>query len=205
MENVEFKKVAEITTEQKDLEQTPGQITNIETVENVPEKPKKRGRPRKTTPQDQGYEDKEPAKKKRGRPKGSTNKKKEEKKEEPEKFDPDAELEKIRKDFDLAAPEGEKVIKVEAEEIPTHEQIQLINGYMLLIVCDVFFPFVISYFMKSRLQKAGKQKKDLKLTREEKKELEPLADAAAKEISLNMSATQTFALTMLFMYADKVE
>lgn len=59
--------------------------------------------------------------------------------------------------------------------------------------------------MKSRLQKAGKQKKDLKLTREEKKELEPLADAAAKEISLNMSATQTFALTMLFMYADKVD
>jgi len=205
MKNLEFKKVAEITTEQNDQEQTPGQITNIETVENVPEKPKKRGRPRKTTPQDQGSEDKEPVKKKRGRPKGSTNKKKEEKKEEPEKFDPDAELEKIRKDFDLAAPEGEKVIRVDAEEIPTHEQIQLINGYMLLIVCDVFFPFVISYFMKSRLQKAGKQKKDLKLTREEKKELEPLADAAAKEISLNMSATQTFALTMLFMYADKVD
>jgi hypothetical protein len=205
MKNLEFKKVAEITTEQNDQEQTPGQITNIETVENVPEKPKKRGRPRKTTPQDQGSEDKEPVKKKRGRPKGSTNKKKEEKKQEPEKFDPDAELEKIRKDFDLAAPEGEKVIRVEAEEIPTQEQIQLINGYMLLIVCDVFFPFVISYFMKSRLQKAGKQKKDLKLTREEKKELEPLADAAAKEISLNMSATQTFALTMLFMYADKVD
>jgi len=205
MKNLEFKKVAEITTEQNDQEQTPGQITNIETVENVPEKPKKPGRPRKTTPQDQGSEDKEPVKKKRGRPKGSTNKKKEEKKQEPEKFDPDAELEKIRKDFDLAAPEGEKVIRVEAEEIPTQEQIQLINGYMLLIVCDVFFPFVISYFMKSRLQKAGKQKKDLKLTREEKKELEPLADAAAKEISLNMSATQTFALTMLFMYADKVD
>lgn len=141
--------------------------------------------------------------KKRGRPKGTV-KKTVKKTDELKPFDPDAELEEIRKQFESAPVEDMQVIVNSAEPI-TKEQIQLINGYMLLIMCDVIFPFVIGYIFKKRLLNSGKQRKDLKLTPAEKKELEPLADAAAREISLNMSATQTFAVTMLFVYADKID
>ncbi len=199
---LEFKKVSQ-DLEIPEVEKIDSGIQNVQEIEPVVQEKKKRGRPKKVI-ENSGVENpKKEAPKKRGRPKGSTKNKT--KPEEKKEFNPDEELEAIRKQFDLAESEESKIIKVEAETVPTKEQICLINGYTLLIVCDVFFPFVISYFMKGRLKKNNKTKKDLKLTATEKKELEPLADAAAKEISLSMSATQTFALTMLFMYADKVD
>ena len=169
-----------------------------------------------------GSEDKPQEKKKRGRPKmteeqkAEAKKKREEaKKAKEEKKDPDAseeieaELDKLRNKnlelHDKQGKDGKTTITVDKDVNVRKEHLQFINGYMLLIVCDVFFPFIISKMFKKTMEANGKTRTDLKMTAEERKEFEPLADAAAKELSLNLSPTQTFVFAMAFVYADKID
>jgi hypothetical protein len=66
--------------------------------------------------------------------------------------------------------------------LPTQEEAPkrvLITGYMLLLVCDALIPNLIVMGLK-RFKKVTIEAKKLKLTNDERKELEPLADEVAK-------------------------
>jgi len=118
----------------------------------------------------------------------------------------DAELDALRNEHNnLSEKNSQATIVVDNSTVVDKAKTAFLNGYLLLIVCDVFFPMAISYLFKKSLEKNGKTRKDLKLTVKDKEELMPLADAAAKELSLTMSAVQTFALAMCFVYASKVD
>lgn len=81
----------------------------------------------------------------------------------------------------------------------------LINGSMLLMCIDFIAPGVILWFLKFvdpkyKQIKAAK----IKLTKEEKKDLEPLADAVAKQLLLNISPMAAFTILITFAYGSKI-
>jgi|688.fasta_scaffold27357_14 hypothetical protein len=77
----------------------------------------------------------------------------------------------------------------------------LLNGYLVLLICDAFLPLIVTKIAKA----AGKNitTKQLKLTSTEKKELEPLADAAAAALLPNLSPTNQFLLALSAVYLSK--
>lgn len=130
------------------------------------------------TPIEQPTEDKP---KRRGRPKKS------EKSNDPEKTafkkpeNPNDMFEAIRKEV----AENEKVISnSETGSIPEgvvssplHETAKnVIDGYVLLTICDTFFPFLLKMFFK----KAKHLKDtDIRMSKEQKEHLQPIADEVA--------------------------
>lgn len=85
---------------------------------------------------------------------------------------------------------------------PTPES-NLLNGYLILLICDAFLPLVVIRIARARGNK-GITSKQLKLTPAEKKELEPLADAAAAQLLPSMSPVTQFLLAMTSVYITKV-
>lgn len=114
--------------------------------------------------------------------------------------DPDEELRKINEQF-KDVKTGETVVTSSNPIEPA--KVSMISGYMLLLVCDLFFPMVLMMLFKGQLK--GKTKADLKLTKDERKELEPIANECAKELSVSMSATQIFVVSMFLTYASKLD
>jgi len=141
------------------IEQVNVQTPLVETQQQPnEEKPKKRGRPKKSEkPNDQ---DKTAFKK-------------------PE--NPNDMFEAIRREVS----ENEKVIQnsetgAMPEGMPTsplHETAKnVIDGYVLLTICDTFFPFLLKMFFK----KAKHLKDtDIRMSREQKEHLQPIADEVA--------------------------
>ena len=81
----------------------------------------------------------------------------------------------------------------------------LINGAMLLMCIDFIAPGVILWLLKFvdpkyKQIKAAK----IKLTKDEKKDLEPLADAVAKQLLLNISPMAAFTILITFAYGSKI-
>lgn len=151
--------------ETQPLEFAPIEQANIQTPspelkpqEVVEEKPKKRGRPKKS-----------------------------EKVNDPEKTafkkpeNPNDMFEAIRKEV----AENEKVISnsetgaiSESTVVsPLHETAKnVIDGYVLLTICDTFFPFLLKMFFK----KAKHLKDtDIRMSKEQKEHLQPIADEVA--------------------------
>jgi hypothetical protein len=95
-------------------------------------------------------------------------------------------------------------------EIPNDQQQQqqqvdiakYVSGGLLLIMIDSIIPTVITIFYPKL--KDLKDKKAIRLTKEEREELKPLADEAIKSLSLQMTPLEGFLLTLSFMYAGKV-
>jgi hypothetical protein len=80
-----------------------------------------------------------------------------------------------------------------------------ITGDMLLAVVDTIAPIIAVIGLK--VVTKGKKKVKInvfRLTEDERKILEPSADAAAAEILGNLSPTQLFIFTLLSIYAGKV-
>ena len=79
---------------------------------------------------------------------------------------------------------------------------EYISGYVLLMICDFVFPFGISVFF-TRVLKRKIDADKLQLTGKEFSKLEPLADAAARQISVQVSPLSAFALALASVYGGK--
>lgn len=79
---------------------------------------------------------------------------------------------------------------------------EYISGYVLLMICDFIFPFGISVFF-TRVLKRKIDADKLQLTGKEFSKLEPLADAAARQISVQISPLSAFALALASVYGGK--
>lgn len=117
----------------------------------------------------------------------------------------DDDIAKLRAEHNQLSSGATQTVTVDNSTSVDKAKTAWLNGYLLLIVCDVFFPMAISFLFKKTMAENGKTRKHLKLSQKDKDEMMPLADAAAKELALTMSATQTFAIAMTFMYISKVD
>jgi hypothetical protein len=146
-------------------------------------------------------------KKTRGRPKKSENET-EIKTEKTEKVKIDSEkgksdLKSFLNDFKTETPTSQQPT---SEGIVNNPSVTpVISGYMLLLICDFVFPSVIVLVI-GKLSKNLKKKivaKNLKLTKEEKKELEPLANEAVKYMFSDMHPLTAFAVSLGSIYIGK--
>lgn len=156
-------------------------------------------------------EQKEPEKKKsRGRPKKENNEikaentettKKEPKKNDSEKGEKD--LKSFLSDFKTETANPTQPTSENITQNPTITPV--ISGYMLLLICDFVFPSLIVLIV-SKASKNLKKKitaKNLKLTKEEKKELEPLSNEAVKYMFSEMHPLTAFAVSLGSVYIGK--
>lgn len=79
---------------------------------------------------------------------------------------------------------------------------EYISGYILLVICDFVFPMGISLILR-KFAKKDISAEQLQLTGRELNKLEPLADAAAKQLSVQLSPLAAFGMTMAAIYGGK--
>jgi maleate cis-trans isomerase len=74
---------------------------------------------------------------------------------------------------------------------------------MLLIICDAFIPTMVSKIIAKR---TGKKASVKKLSKEQLKEMQPLADAAAKKMFANVSEVPAFFIAYgCIMLSNQIE
>ena len=149
----------------------------------------------------------EPKKKRgRGRPKGSTKKKKEEakKKETPPSggglFD---EIESLAAEYEDTPP---------SEELPRDDIenfAELVNGSMLMIVTDAYIPGLLLGLISAFYKKRKGKKLDIKLssirmTDEQRKDIEPIADEAAKHVLRGVSPLGLYIICTGGIYLNNI-
>ena len=80
-----------------------------------------------------------------------------------------------------------------------------IEGYILLTIIDVVYPFTLSW-LNNLLDKKGKRisATDLQLAQKDFDKLEPLADQAADYLAININPVAGFFLVATFMYANNL-
>lgn len=79
----------------------------------------------------------------------------------------------------------------------------VIEGYILLLLVDIVFPFALSMIVRI-VAKKDVQMVDIQLDDKAMKRLEPLADACAKQLSVNMSPITGFFIVSALLYAQNV-
>ena len=120
--------------------------------------------------------------KKRGRKKGIPNKK------NPEK--PDSEFDFFEEAKKAASQKASETITETKPAIEVvSEQPSLVTGYMLLVICDAVIPKIVGSFIAKR---TGKKAAVKKMDKEQIKEMQPLADAAAKKMFSGVSEVPAF-------------
>jgi hypothetical protein len=141
--------------------------------------------------------------KKRGRKKGSTKEvlqaKKQEGIQEPKPS--------VKQDIDLSQyGQVETPINTNAPlEDPTQAQVDIskyISGALLLMMIDFLLPTLFT-FVYPKLKRL-KDKKKLKMTKDERKELEPIADECIKQVAMKLAPMEAMALMLLFVYGGKI-
>jgi hypothetical protein len=152
------------------------------------------------TPPAQIIEPNEPPKKKRGRPKKSEQPAIEEIKQ-PQ--NPGSLFEQIKKEVE----ENEKVVQnVNGAPVqsPIHEAAsKVVDGYMLLTICDTFFPMIIKAFFKKA---KGIKDSDIRLSKEQKEHMTPIADDVATGLlSFLDPVTLFFILTGALYFQNTTE
>lgn len=180
-EGVKFEPFAEENIEQ----QAPSPETGAEKASSEPQK--------------------QPVKRGRGRPKGSTTKKQQTSKNEP-KNEPqpkkqlsiEDELKNLSENY--AAPSSEILPPSDGGNNDNSRNEVYISGAILLVLCDVVFPRGITLVFGGNAETRRK----MKLTAEEKRELTPLADEAAKELLSGLTPVQQFLIAMGAVYAGKL-
>jgi len=76
----------------------------------------------------------------------------------------------------------------------------IISGYMMLLIIDLVFPNVL-IFAYNRIKGTNLSATDLMLSSDQKSELEPLADEAAKSLSMEVNPMTLFLISMGTFYA----
>lgn len=167
----------------------------IQEEENQPTAP--------TEPEKPAEEPQEP-KKGRGRPKGTTKKDKSEAAPEVGEQKKKADnIDDYLKEFEKTTPTQDQTAAQtapEGQKIP--EATVVINGYMVLVIADFIIPSLISIALPMFSGYSIDTKK-LKLDKQERAELKPFADEAAKSLVLNMSPLQLFLICLGSMYTEK--
>jgi hypothetical protein len=77
-----------------------------------------------------------------------------------------------------------------------------ISGALLLMMIDFLLPTLFT-FVYPKLKRL-KDKKKLKMTKDERKELEPIADECIKQVAMKLSPMEAMALMLLFVYGGKI-
>ena len=111
--------------------------------------------------------------------------------------------ERIENEHQSQIQEKEKVEIDKNEEVLREANAQLINGGMLLAVCDFFFPmlfkFIHKHFLKNKYTHLVKTK-DVILTPDQVEQLEPISDAAAQIIFAKVHPIVLFVIAMGMSY-----
>jgi len=85
---------------------------------------------------------------------------------------------------------------------------QYISGALALVLIDLFFPAALVFgynkFYATKYDKEPLKAGDLKLSAKEQKELEPLADAAIKEMMIELSPTKALIIALSVIYGGKM-
>lgn len=106
------------------------------------------------------------------------------------------ELDAMRAGYE-AEPQAQPDAATGAEAAPDAAPGPIMSGYLLLVAIDGFAPAIIRFFFR-------RDTSALKLTEGEMKRLEPLADAAAKQLFANVSPAEMFAISIAGVYAAKI-
>ena len=139
--------------------------------------------------------------KKRGRKKGSTKEFLQAKKQAP------VQGAKPKQDIDLSqygqieAPQSTTT----DNEAPAQNQVDIskyISGALLLMMIDFLLPILFT-FVYPKLKRL-KDKKKLKMTKDERKELEPIADECIKQVAMKLAPLEAMGLMLLFVYGGKI-
>ena len=140
-------------------------------------------------------------KKGRGRPKGSTKDKSAAASAgEVPPTDKSESIDDYLKDFKTAPQEAAQTAPAPEQKLP--EATVILNGYMVLVIADFVIPSIISIALPM-FSGYTIDTKRLKLDKDEKRELKPFADEAAKSLVLNMSPLQLFLICLGAMYTEK--
>ena len=138
----------------------------------------------------------------RGRPKGTTKKaprsKPLEAKESAPKLSLDDELKKMASEY-VDEPSAAKTESPETAEDSPSKGVY-ISGAILLTICDALIPRSITFVLGGGAERA----KGMKLDKQERAELIPIADEAAKELMQNITPLQQFFLAMSAIYISKL-
>ena len=141
----------------------------------------------------------EQPKKKRGRPKKSEQVKQE---EIPQAKNPSSLFEEIKKEVE----ENEKILGENQQPIesPIHQAAsKVVDGYMLLTICDTFFPMIIKAFFKKA---KGLKDSQIRLSKEQKEHMTPIADDVATGLlSFLDPVTLFFILTGALYFQNTTE
>jgi hypothetical protein len=146
----------------------------------------------------------------RGRPKGSkTGAKKAPEGNEPE-LNFEDEIQALKNNAKkVQAPEASgaaAAVDVEAPE-DVSPMANVVTGYMLLILCDAVIPSALCMLMNNARKKKGKkplESTNLKLSKREREDLEPIADEVAKIILKGVDPVILFFGMMGAMYYSKI-
>jgi hypothetical protein len=138
--------------------------------------------------------------KKRGRKKGSTKEVLQAKKQAP------VQSAKPKQDIDLSqygqieTPQSTTTeIEAPAQQVDISKYI---SGALLLMMIDFLLP-VLFTFVYPKLKRL-KDKKKLKMTKDERKELEPIADECIKQVAMKLAPMEAMGLMLLFVYGGKI-
>jgi hypothetical protein len=77
-----------------------------------------------------------------------------------------------------------------------------ISGALLLMMIDFLLPTAFT-FVYPKLKRL-KDKRKLKMTKDERKELEPIADECIKQVAMKLAPMEAMALMLLFVYGGKI-
>ena len=141
--------------------------------------------------------------KKRGRKKGSTKEVLQAKKQE----DVSTAKPNVKQDIDLSqygqveAPAGPTDPNAPSDN-PYVDISKYISGALLLMMIDFLLPTLFT-FVYPKLKRL-KDKKKLKMTKDERKELEPIADECIKQVAMKLAPMEAMALMLLFVYGGKI-
>lgn len=142
--------------------------------------------------------------KKRGRKKGSTKEVLQAKKQEVvQTAKPN-----VKQDIDLSqygqveAPNGQNDPNAPGENPNNVDISKYISGALLLMMIDFLLPTLFT-FVYPKLKRL-KDKKKLKMTKDERKELEPIADECIKQVAMKLAPMEAMALMLLFVYGGKI-
>lgn len=185
--------IDELLREEEEQQQTAAEETTAEEEAQPAPAPEPEKAQEEAAPQ---------PKKGRGRPKGSTKEKSESAEHGSQKKTEN--VDDFLKTFaDTETPKETQAAQQAAAAAPEPPPATVImNGYMVLMLADFVIPSLISIALPM-LSGYEIDTKQLKLDKDERRELKPFADEAAKSLVLNMSPIQLFIICMGSMYAEK--
>jgi hypothetical protein len=143
-----------------------------------------------------------PTPKKRGRPRKEEKQPAQETAQEPKKEKSAADLfEEMKRDIEsnakgLDEPQGDK-------ENPIRQAARnIIDGYMLMTICDVFFPWILKMFFK---KSKGIPDKEIRLTKDQKEHMQPIADEIAQGLLSFLDPVTLFFILQGAMYKQNLD